>query len=230
MSRRPNGPIEDRDVPRDLHAKIITPGPDPHLRGFSVERDLAFHYRFPELVQLVLTGAPPSEIEGRAFDIALQFLAPVAIAEAPTHAAVLARLFGARTSSILAVACIALAERARHVVAEHGDLLAWLDTGDGEMPSRYGSESPEDAVCIDRLRAALALAGADVPGLVRGIGRWAALITTLHFAGIRRADQLESVLVMASLAPTMAEALSHAPGEINQYPIKLPAFVYEESP
>jgi hypothetical protein len=229
--RRPNGPIEDRPSPTKIEAHVITPGPDPHLHGLSVEGDLALHYRFPELVQVALTGAAPDEANGRAFDIALQFLAPLAIAEAPTHAAVLARVCGARTSSIVAVTCIALAERARHVIAQHGDLLAWLETADGgELPARYRSSSAEDAACLDRLRMALASAGVEVPGLARGLERWTALFMTLHFAGLRRPEQLEAVLVMASLAPTVAEAISHAPGAIANYPINVPAFVYEEGP
>jgi hypothetical protein len=228
--RRPNGPIEDRPTPTELEARVITPGPDPHVHGFSVERDIALHYRFPELVQLALTGAAPDEAKGRAFDIALQFLAPLAIAEAPTHAAVLARLFGAPSSSIVAVACIALAERARHVIAEHGALLAWLENAKDELPARYRGGGAEDAASLERLRAALASAGVEVPGLVGGLKRWAALFITLHFAGLRRSEQLETVLVLSSLAPTMAEAISHAPTDIGRYPIRLPAFIYEEGP
>jgi hypothetical protein len=226
--RRPNGPIEDRSSPGAIEAHVITPGPDPHLHGFSVEGDLAVHYRFPELVQVALTGAAPDEAKGRAFDIALQFLAPLAIAEAPAHAAVLARVCGAPSSSILAVTCIALAERARQVIAEHGDLLAWLDTAGDELPARYGSSSAEDAACVDRLRIALASAGVEVPRLARGLKRLTALFMTLHFADLRRPEQLETALVMASLAPTMAEAMSHTSASFAEYPINVPAFIYEE--
>jgi hypothetical protein len=228
--RRPNGPIEDRPSTTEIEARVITPGPNPHLHGFSVEGDLALYYRFPELVQVALTGVPPRESEGRAFDIALQFLAPLAVAEAPTHAAILARLCGARTSSIVAVACIALAERARHVVAEHGDLLSWLERDGGELPARYRSGSTEDAACLDRLHVALASAGVDVPRLGRDLKRDAALFLVLHFAGIRSAEQLETILVMASLAPTLGEAISHTPISFDQYPINLPVFIYEERP
>lgn len=228
--RRPNGPIEDHAFPAQIEARVITGGADPHLHGFSVEGDLALHYRFPELVQVALTGGAPDEAQGRAFDIALQFLAPLAIAEAPTHAAMVARLCGARTSSLVAVACIALAERARHVLAEHCDLLAWMETQDGDVPARYRSSSAEDAASIARLQTALAAAGVEVPGLTRNLKRWTALFVTLRFAGLRRSEQLEAVLVMASLAPTLAEAISHAPTAFNQYPIDLPAFVYEEGP
>jgi hypothetical protein len=229
LGRRPDGPIEAHTFPTTIEAHVITPGPDPRVHGFSVEGDLAKHYRFPELVQLALTGDPADEAKGRAFDIALQFLAPVSIAEAPTHAAVLARLCGARTSSIVAVACIALAERARHVTAEHADLLAWLETGDGELPVRCRSGAAEDAACLDRLLTALRAAGVAVPGLARGLPRWTALFMTLHFAGLRRAEQFEAVLVMASLAPTIAEAMAHGPTDFGKYPMNLPTFIYEES-
>jgi hypothetical protein len=226
--RRPNGPIEDQSFPTQIEAHVITPGPDPHLHGFSVEGDLARHYRFPELVQLALTGAPPDEARGRAFDIALQFLAPLAIAEAPTHAAALARLCGARTSSIVAVACIVLAERARHVIAQHDQLLTSLETAGAEVPAPYRAGGSDDAACIDRLRLALSSAGVEVPGLVPGLTRWAALFMTLHFAGLRRPEQLEAALVTASLAPTLAEAISHAPKSFTRYPIDVPAYIYEE--
>jgi hypothetical protein len=228
--RRPNGPIEDHAFPSQIDAQVITQGPDPHLHGFSVEGGLALYYRFPELVQIALTGAPPDEARGRAFDIALQFLAPLAIAEAPTHAAMLARLCAARTSSIVAVASIALAERARHVVAEHGDLLAWLETTDGELPARYCSSEANDHASLERLQIALASAGVAVPRLARGHKRWTALFVTLHFAGLRRPEQLETVLVLACLAPTVAEAMSHVPMDFSKYPIDLPVFVYEEGP
>jgi hypothetical protein len=228
--RRPNGPIEDHAFPTEIEARVITPGPDPHLHGLSVEGDVALHYRFPELVQLALTGDPPDEAKGRAFDIALQFLAPLSIAEGPTHAAVLARLCAARTSSIIAVTCIALAERARHIVQQHADLLRWLDTADGALPVRYRADEGEDAASVDRLRAALASVAVTVPHLKESPSRWGALFMTLHFAGLRSVEQFETVLVIASLAPTLAEANAHTPTAFLRYPMNVPAFVYEEDP
>jgi len=67
-----------------------------------------------------------------------------------------------------------------------------------------------------------------VPDLDRDPARWPALFMTLHFAGLRGSDQLEAVLVMAGLAPTLAEAISHTPMAFLQYPMNVPAFVYEE--
>jgi hypothetical protein len=228
--RRPNGPIEDHDLPSTIEAKVITPGPNPRLHGFSVEADLALHYRYPELMLLALTGHPPDETCGRAYDIALQFLAPIAVGEAPTHAAVLARICGAPSSSILAVACIALAERARHVVSDHRPLFEWLDTAEGDLPAVYRATTEDDRACLARLRQALARAGVQVPSLAREPNRWAAILLTLHFAGLRRLDQWETTLVVASLSPVVAEAQANSPGGFAKYPMDVPAYVYQEEP
>jgi hypothetical protein len=229
-SRRPPGPIEAHDFPSTIEARVVTPGPNPRLHGYGVEDDLALHYRFPELVLLALTGAPPDEARGRAFEVALQFLAPLAITESPTHAAVLAQVCGTRSSSVIAVAGIALAERARHVVAEYGDLLDWLGKGDAPLPPRCHGPSSDDRACVERLERALSRAGVrEVPGLELGPNRWTAIFMTLYFAGLRRPDQWEAVLVLASLAPVLAEAQSHLPGSFEQYPMDLPIFVYEEN-
>lgn len=230
MAARPNGPIEDHAFPPHVEARVVTPGADPRLHGFSVESDLAVHYRFPELVQVALTGAVPDEARGRAFDIALQFSAPLAVSEAPTHAAVLARLCGARTSSILAVTCIALAERARTLVAEHHDLVAWLDDPAGELPVRFRARGAEDRASVERLRGALAAAAIAVPALEHDPDRQSALFMTLHFAGLTRAEHLETALVLASLAPSLAEAEAHRAGAFEQYPMRLPDFAYEDEP
>ena len=226
--RRPAGPIEDHSFPTTLEARVTTPGPNPRLHGFSVEEDLALYYRYPELVLVALTGTLPDEIRGRAFDVALQFLAPVSVAEAPAHAAVLARICSARPSSVIAVACIALVERARHLMSEHRELFEWLDHGQGELPPRYRGHGEEDRASLERLRKALAAAGADVPTLGLGPNRWTAIFLTLHFAGLRRAEHWEAVLVMSGLAPVLAEAEAHAPCSFDHYPMDLPAFVYEE--
>jgi hypothetical protein len=198
------------------------------VHGYAVENDLAVHYRFSDLVLISLTGVPPDEKRGRAFDIALQFLAPLAIIEAPTHAAVLARLCGARTSAILGVASIALAERARHVVSRHCPFLVWLEGTSDDVPLEHRSQSAADRDSVSRLESALQAVGVQIGRLHLDLSRWAALFVTLHFAGLRRADQIETVLVTASLATTMAEARAHDPGAFTEYPMNTPAFVYEE--
>jgi hypothetical protein len=230
LRRRPSGPVEDHTFPPTIEARLVTPGPNPRLHGFSVEEDLSLHYRYPELVLLALTGTPPEEAHGRAFDVVLQFLAPLAIAEAPTHAAMLARICGAPSSSILSVACIALAERARHVVSEHMALIDWFERSTTpELPVDYCSRNEDDRASVERLKRALAAVGVEVPRLELSPSRWTATFMTLYFAGLHRPDQWEAVLVMASLAPVCAEAQAHSPGVLTVYPMDLPDFLYEES-
>jgi len=61
---------------------------------------------------LTLTGEPPTPARGRAFDIALAFLSPSPINEAPTHAASIARLMRTRVSAFVGAGCVTLSEQA----------------------------------------------------------------------------------------------------------------------
>src|SRR5262245_48707929 len=87
---RPEGPVEAYPWPEKLEARVVTPGDAPRLHGYDVEADLCAHYSFVETVLLSLTGELPSEPQAAAFDVALQFLGPLSVAHASTHAAVLA--------------------------------------------------------------------------------------------------------------------------------------------
>src|SRR3954471_9075470 len=106
---RPRGPVETTEWPTELTAHAVTPGDDPRLFGYSVERDVAAHGRFSETVLLSLRGELPSAEECRALELALTFLAPLSIAEAPVHAAALGHMCGARSSALVGIAGVALA-------------------------------------------------------------------------------------------------------------------------
>ena len=80
------GPLDAAEWPEKLTARVVTAGARPRLHGYDVEADLARHYSFTEMVLLSLTGNLPTAQEARAFDVALQFAAPVSVQEAPTHA------------------------------------------------------------------------------------------------------------------------------------------------
>src|SRR5262245_62268100 len=96
-----HGPIEDNPWPSKLTARVVSPGPRPVLHGYDVQGDLAQHYGFGEVLLLALTGTPPDAERGHDFDVALIFLAPISIAEAPVHAASLARLCRAAPSGLV---------------------------------------------------------------------------------------------------------------------------------
>ncbi len=226
MSR--DGPIEQYPWPDKLTARAIAPGADPRVYGYSVENDLARHYRFTDLVLLSLTGELPTDAQSAAFDVALQFLAPLSIAEAPTHAAVLARVCGARVSGINAVAAVALAERARAFAERHASLLDWLPTRAGDPPEPYLATTEADHAATQALQRALAVRGVSDAAPPESLNRAASLITVLYAAGLTQTAQIETALVLASLAPSVGEAMQHAVASFREYPMQLPRFEYED--
>lgn len=207
------------DVPERLTARVVAPGPDPRIHGYSVGDDLGRHYGFAEVVFLALTGELPDRAAGLAFERALIFAAPVTIAEAPSHAAALARLCSAKPSSVAAVAAIGLAEQSRHRLGELGPLLAWLREGrPGDAPG--AAPDPRTAALHEALRSA----GARVNDRDRDLPLPAALLATFHDLGLREPWQLEAVFTIARWPVAMAEAMSNAPGALGTYPIRLPPF------
>lgn len=225
-----SGPLESGKFPDRLRARVVTPGAQPRLHGYDVEGDLARYYQPADLTFLALTGELPTPEGSAALGVAMTFLAPVSVAHASAHAAVLSRLCGAPTRSTVGVAAIGLAEQARVEVATHRPLLAWLAEPSHPFPEAFGAESAADDAALERLRAALLQHSIRLPLLERSLSRSAALFVVLLHAGIRRPEQLEALLVMARLPAVVAEALAEKPTNFGNYPINLPAFAYEESP
>ena len=224
------GPLETETFPERLTARVVEPGPSPRVHGYDVEADLARYYRASELTLLSLTGELPSPGASAAFEVACMFLAPISVAEAPVHAAVLARLCAAPSSSIAAVAAIALSQQARALVAEHEPLIAWLQTGEGELPARFRTKDEQEAESVARLGRALLAREFAHPTLSQQPTRLAALISVLFACGLRQPAQLEAVILLARLPSTLAEGLAEKPTNFSGYPINLPAYVYEEAP
>lgn len=222
------GPLEVEAFPERLSARVVEPGPTPRVHGYDVESDLARHYRPSDLTLLALTGELPSARVSAAFEVASLFLAPVSVAEAPVHAAVLARLCAAPSSSIAAVASIGLCEQARALVAEHEPLLAWLESGEERLPTRFRSQDPEEAASVTRLAVALSEHAFEHAVFAQQPTRFAALLSVLFACGLSQPAQLEAAILLARLPSTLAEALAEKPTNFSNYPINLPAYVYEE--
>jgi hypothetical protein len=157
------------------------------------------------------------------------FLAPVSVAHAGPHASVLARLCGATPSSTIGVAAIGLAEQARALLAEHVELLRSLKGKALTLPDRYQSRVSEERAAVERLRLALGPSGLSVPALEQHPTRDAALLSVLFACGLRRAEQLQAVVVLARLPCALAEGFAERATNFAKYPINLPEFVYEES-
>jgi hypothetical protein len=226
--KRPPGPVEQHPWPEELRGNVVTPGTRSRMHGYDVEGDLAKHYRFSDVVLLALTGELPSDEQSIAFDAAMIFLAPLSIAEAPTHVAALANITGSRSSATVGVSAIALAERARMLVADSGPLLQWLAAPGSSLDARFRDDRPDERESVQRLRDALAGRGVRIAALDGSLSREAALLATLWFAGLTRPDQLEAALVTAALPGVVAEAPFHKVASFREYPMQLPPFQYED--
>jgi hypothetical protein len=230
MTQQPfSGPLEAGQFPDKLRARVVTPGAAPRMHGYDVESDLAHHYGPSDVVLLSLTGELPTDQARAAFEVAWIFLAPVSVAHAASHASVLARLCGATPSATIGVAAIGLAEQARVLVHEHLELLRSLRAAASALPERYQSFVAEERESVERLRRALVDSGLSVPALAQCPTRDAALLSVLFACGLRRPEQLQAALVLSRLPCALAEAFAERATNFANYPINLPAFVYEGS-
>jgi hypothetical protein len=222
------GPLETARFPDQLRARVVTPGEQPRIHGYDVESDLAPNYSPSEVAFLATTGELPAREVAAALDCILVFAAPVSVAHAPTHAAVLARLCGCEPSSVLSVAAIALAEQTKHTLAQHEPFLSWLETCSGDVPDAFRAIDQHEVEASLRLGAALRSVGFEVSVLDRGLTREAAVLAGLYACGIRSNRQCEVLLVWTRLPTVVAEALSEHATNFRHYPINLPQYVYEE--
>ena len=228
MSAQPPGPFDLAEWPAQLRARVVTPGPRPHVRGYDVEGDLARHYSFAEGVLIALGGEVPSEAQGRAFEIAMQYLSPAPVNEAPTHAAALCRISAGTDSGVIGTAAVGLAEQGRAAVA-HPGVLVWLQEG-GDPPDGALAKNDDERESVARLRDALRATGLSVPALGHDLGRTAAILAVLHACGLRSGYTLEAAWVIARLATSVAEAMTNKRRGFQAYPTLLPPIRYDEDP
>ena len=233
MTKKPprqefKGPIEAGEWPSQLTAKVVTPGPDPRIHGYSVEDDLAIHYSFGEVLLLSLTGEPQSPSTGRAFEIALAFLSPSPINEAPTHVASIARLMRTRTSAFVGASCVTLSEQAGSQISSFESFLTWLEDPRGDLPASARSTGDEDRPAVDRLRIALDRVGAATDFLRDDMSRTAALVGVLFNCGVNTIEKVQATMVVARLGSTIAEALNTTPRALREYPMNVPPIDYVE--
>jgi hypothetical protein len=227
MEKQSSGPIEAQPWPKQLRASVTRPGHEPLLCGFDVQADLARHYSFAEVVLIALTGDAPTPDVGRAFEVALTFLAPASIAEAPAHATSIARLCGARVAGVVGVAATALAEQARVLLDAHEKVVPRLIIGSlNGMAGEYAAQSDDERAAVERLRLALGAFCKRVPALGYDLKLETALIAVMLACGLRKREQLEVVISMARLPAACAEALTWEPGNLRAYPMDLPSFTY----
>ena len=222
-----SGPIEDLTWPTLLPAKVVEPGNAPRIHGYGVEGDLAKHYGFVDTIALCVSGELPSDRSRAALEIALQFLAPAPITDAPAHAGMLTRLCGATRSAAFAAGMLTLAEEARFSLESYAAWLAALDANDAAVRNEQRAKSDAERASVARLREAIASTGMTVPGLDLDIDKTAAFIAIFHACGFRSPAQMELLFVLARFAAVGAEILSTVPAQLRSYPIDLPPYRFE---
>jgi hypothetical protein len=205
---------------------VITPGSDPRVHGYSAEDDLARHYTYSESVFLCLAGKLPSRSIGRAFDIAMQYLGPVAVTEAPTHAAVIAKLVRSKTSAILGAASVALGEAARETMLELSPLLAWLEEPAHPFPAAGRAASQQARASVTRLRDLIESTGVASPIFDQDPSRLAALVGIMYACGLTTALQIQLAMAIAQLPFVVAEAMAAPSYDLKGYPMNLPRVRY----
>jgi hypothetical protein len=221
-----DGPIEAFPWPERITARVIAPGPTPRLHGYDLQGDIALHYRFSDAIYLALTGRLPEGWESRMFEVALVFLSPCSVAEAPSHAASLARICAAPDAGVIQVGAIGLAEQAAFTIRELALVHVWLMEPSTGFPASHKATDENERSAVGRLRVALG-EGASLPGLEGDPSLLAALACTLFACGLRTLEQWTAVWVIARLPAVAAEAFAATPGDFRGYPMDLPHFRYE---
>jgi hypothetical protein len=221
-----DGPIESFPWPSRITAHVVMPGTAPRVHGYDVQEDIARHYSFSDTVYLALTGSLPTPENSHRFGVTLVFLSPCSVAEAPAHAAVLARLCVAKSAGVLQVGAIGLAEQAAFLARELESLRVWLaDTGE-VFPVAHVAGSAEERAAVERFRLALGPGAGTVPGLDRSPTLLAALFCALFSSGLTTVAQWTTVFMVARLPVVAAEAFAARPGDFREYPMDLPHFEY----
>jgi hypothetical protein len=223
------GPIEDGHWAGQLRAHVVDPGPPPRLHGYDLWHDLAKSYGLAEIVLTALLGEAPDRARGRAFEVALVLAMPGSLAEAPAHAAAIARMLSAPPPSIAAMAAVVLAEQAQALIEAHDDWIAWLERGEGDPPATGLARDDGDRESLAVVRTLVDPSVA--PVLARVEPSTSATIVTLLFAsGLRTRPAMIAALVCARLPGTVAEAEHHTRAGLRSYPMQLPPFDYREDP
>lgn len=218
-----DGPIERFAWPKKLTARRVSLDASPRLSGYDVRRDLAVHYGPSALLYVSLTGELfTSDARARAFDIALTWLAPVTIAEGPSHAAALARLVRSSNAAVLGTGAIALSEQVRDLLDRHEPVLRWLADPTASFPSAFVDDGAAEDVAslVSQIEVDLPIA-AHRPTLD------ACLLGLLYELGLTERDHIEAAIVWARLPCVWAEALAVKPADFAGYPMDLPHFDYE---
>ncbi|MBP6631702.1 MAG: hypothetical protein KA297_19855 [Kofleriaceae bacterium] len=225
------GPFDRQPWPTQLVAHVVEAGPVPRVHGYDLA-GLVASYGVADLVWLGLRGELPAPHQRAALEVAAMLLAPVGVAEAPAHAAVLARITSASPGATLAIATVALGELVGHELTTLAPWRRWLAEPVGPVPTVALAPAPcaDGAALIAWLDGRLCTwfgPGAGLPTSTDApLGRVAAGYAVLHRLGLDGPLELETVAVWARLPIIAAEAARVRAGDVLGYPARLPDYQY----
>ncbi|NEP23126.1 hypothetical protein [Moorena sp. SIO3I6] len=223
----PDSVVDTISSTEKLLAHVVTPQLPWRIHGYDVEHDLARHYSLLETFLLAFTGEIAPENYGRALEIALIFLSPKSVAHDSTHAGILTQVIGASPSPILSTTLMILTEEAQDLIKRHELLLNLLNQEElNYLPEEFQTEDAQERASVERLALALEETGITLP--FKEFSRDAALLYTLHRVGLKTPLQLCSVIVLSRLPAIVAEVGYWQKGKLENYPMKLPNFRYED--
>ena len=218
-------PFDDFPASEQLFARVVTPESRPRLHGLDVQDDLVRHYDFAEIVFTALVGRPPERHEGRGLNILMGVLLPVSVAEAPAHAAVIARICGAQPHRVVAAAAVALCEQAHLELDRRAPLLEWLEHGSrGTPPEEHVAPDEGEREAVRALHECLSGVGLELRPETLSLSPKGAIIAGFFACGVTQRWQLEALFCIARLPAAAAEAMAASPGGFADYPSRLPRF------
>ena len=204
------GPIEDGQWPDRWTARVVRPGPEPRIRGYAVDEDLALHYGWTERTFLTHRGRFPTGEENQDLERSLAFASAATVDEGPTAAASVARLAGARPAGFMVSVMSVLAEEAQSLVVEGAEGEGPLFDPDRVRRFVEGLSNERQQRIEERRRLPVALRGC-----------WSAL-------GFGKPEAWVELWCLSRLPAVLAEAFAVRPGSFRQVPMRLPDFAYEE--
>jgi hypothetical protein len=220
MNTLADGPSQRFTSPAKLVARAVDWDGGGAIHGFGVVDDLARNYGPHETLLLSLTGAPPTSEQGRAFGVALTWICAADIGSAPTHAGVLAQISGAPVTNLLAIAVLAAGQEAEHLLAGRSPTV--------DHESACTRESNAGTLTGAWRRELQSSSGLDLPELELVNDAAEAALAVFRTVGLEGRAQIVSAWVWGRMIGVVAEALAYAPLEMRSYPLRVPAFEYEE--
>ena len=225
----PAGPLDDMPAPETLQARVVTTSDNPAIHGYNMYHDLVKHYSFTEMIYLSLKGELPNKESGHAFEIALKFLFPISISEAPSHAGVVGKICTGQPSAVMGMTAITLIDMARQCIEDHQKLLVWLYSPTDELPKSFRAKEENTRKIVLELKNHLAQTQFSCDIFKHDPNLISALIAVLYACGLQVPEQIQAAIVFAKYPCAIAEGFAVPAFSLFEYPLRLPNYQYKDS-